>query len=345
MDDFITSQNAGKLTTNGVHEVRWLTGHPSTNVLGDRFYGMASVIFPTLEPEGILDNGTWCLGCRANFLNYQQTRVLDAETRLLVSGTDPYFPLHDLEYRARSKIAFIEHIRVCKGAKDLIRGLEHGVLATKDFILDTKEFSRMELSRTSNKTLVSELSFEALPAVETTWHFKTIDVLSLQQVKRHRSGVHEVLLSGLPAICKIACFGWQIPKIEHETYTYSIIEQYREPGDPITTPLFLGHVAENGRVIGMLLEKLEVDFASMEDLPACRQALENFHRMKMVHGDVNRYNFIVNRSMTPSHVRLVDFEHAEPYEESKALSELQSLSSELGETGGRGGSVAKARDD
>ncbi len=104
-------------------------------------------------------------------------------------------------------------------------------------------------------------------------------------------------------------------------------------------PAFLGHVTENGQVIGMLLEKLEGDFASMDDLSACREALENFHRMNMVHGDVNRYNFIIDRSKEPVHVRHVDFEHAEPYEESKALAELQSLLSELAETTGRGGSV------
>lgn len=118
-----------------------------------------------------------------------------------------------------------------------------------------------------------------------------------------------------------------------------MVEEYREPGDPVIAPTFLGHVTENGRVIGMLLEKLEGDSTSIDDLPACRKTLENFHLMNMVHGDVNRYNFIVDRSEKPVHVRLVDFEHAEPYEGSKALLELQSLLSELAETTGRGGSV------
>lgn len=204
--------------------------------------------------------------------------------------------------------------------------------------LDNK-WTRMEVIRMPDGSLSSELSHEPLPAVEMTWHLETIDVLSLEIVKRHRSGVHEVLYSGLPAIGKIACFDWQIPRIEHETFTYSVVEEYREPGDPVITPTFLGHVTENGRVIGMLLEKLEGDSASMDDLPACREALKNFHLMNMVHGDVNRYNFIVDRSKKPVHVQLVDFEHAEPYEESKALLELQSLLSELAETTGRGGSV------
>ena len=204
---------------------------------------------------------------------------------------------------------------------------------------DTK-WTTMEVSRKSDGSLTSKLSFEALPAVKTIWQSKIIDILSLKKVKRYRSGVHEVLFSGVPAICKFACFGWQVPGIEHETYTYSVIQEYREPGDPVIAPAFLGHVMENGRVIGMLLEKLEGNFASTDDLPVCREALENFHRMNMVHGDVNRYNFILDRSKEPVHVRLVDFEHAEPYEEWKALEELQSLSLELAETTGRGGSVA-----
>jgi len=139
MERFVTSRNAGKLTYTEVHDVRWLTGHPSTigscsNVPNDRYCGMASTGFPSLRPNNILENGVWCLGCRANFINYQRTRILDAETRLFVSGDDPLFPLHDLEFRARSKPAFVEHIRVCRGAKDLLRGLEPCIQASKDFL-------------------------------------------------------------------------------------------------------------------------------------------------------------------------------------------------------------------
>ncbi|KAG9228341.1 hypothetical protein BJ875DRAFT_489968 [Amylocarpus encephaloides] len=51
MEHFVSLQNAGKLTTNEMHDVRWLTGHPSTigsdaNVPADRFCGMASTGFP-----------------------------------------------------------------------------------------------------------------------------------------------------------------------------------------------------------------------------------------------------------------------------------------------------------
>lgn len=153
-----------------------------------------------------------------------------------------------------------------------------------------------------------------------------------------------MLYTDRPAIYKIACFGWQLPNIEHETFIYSIIEQYREPGDPIIAPRFLGHVAENGRVIGMLLEKLEGDFASKGegDLPACKEALQNFHRMNLIHGDINRYNFVIDREREPVSVRLVDFEHAEPFQEDMARVEIESLPSELMEMTGRGGTAVRA---
>lgn len=121
--------------------------------------------------------------------------------------------------------------------------------------------------------------------------------------------------------------------MDNETRVYSIIEEYRDDGLAVA-PAFLGHVAENGRVMGILLEKLEGDFASIDDLASCEGALSILHGMKIVHGDPNRHNFIIDR--VKGDVRLVDFEHAEPYEAAKALEELQSLRSELEETTGRG---------
>jgi hypothetical protein len=44
-------------------------------------------------------------------------------------------------------------------------------------------------------------------------------------------------------------------------------------------------------------------------------------------------------------VRLVDFEHAEEYDEGKAQKELESLTAKLTEETGRGGVVMTGRDD
>lgn len=58
----------------------------------------------------------------------------------------------------------------------------------------------------------------------------------------------------------------------------------------------------------------------------------------MVHGDVNWYNFLVDR-VSGSSVRLVDFEHTEDFDELLAREELLSLPAELTEESGRGATV------
>jgi hypothetical protein len=197
------------------------------------------------------------------------------------------------------------------------------------------DWTTMRISRGANRLLRSTISYDPLPTIQRAWHPQTIEVLSLTQLKRHRSNVHEVLYKGHPAISKIACFEWDIRRIENETWAYSIISQHQHPGESAIAPNVLGHLTENGRVIGFLLEKIDGKFASIDDLPKCEKALRRLHGLGLVHGDVNRYNFIVDRP--DGHVRIVDFEHAEVFDKRKAYVELESLASELVEESGRGG--------
>jgi RIO-like serine/threonine protein kinase len=69
-------------------------------------------------------------------------------------------------------------------------------------------------------------------------------------------------------------------------------------------PLFLGHIHENGRIIGLLIEKIKGRPASFQDLSICETALGELHKLGHAHGDVNRYNFLV----TEEGVKLLDFE-------------------------------------
>ena len=178
---------------------------------------------------------------------------------------------------------------------------------------------------------------DPLPAIQYTWHHQRVDVLSLMQIKRHRSNVHEVLFNGKTAIAKIAAFEWEIPRIENETWAYSVLHQCQRElqGESMVFPRVLGHLTENERVVGLLLEKIDGEFASPENFAGCEQNLRSIHTMGLVHGDINKYNFIVDR--VSGQIKLVDFEYAERFEETAARLELGTLLSELSEETGRGG--------
>lgn len=99
-------------------------------------------------------------------------------------------------------------------------------------------------------------------------------------------------------------------------------------------PRFLAHVHENGRIIGFLLEKIEGRSASFQDLSACETALGKLHELGLVHGDVNRYNFLV----TEEGVKLLDFERLRENASPESMSkELENLRAELVDKSGRGG--------
>lgn len=164
--------------------------------------------------------------------------------------------------------------------------------------LPTTDWTTMRISRRTDGALESVLSFDPLPAAQEIWHPQKIDVLSLERKRMFKSPVVEVLYHGQPAITKIACFDWDIPRIDKETWAYSTISQHQQqhPNIPRIAPEFLAHLTENGRVIGILMEKIDGEFASIDDLPACEEALRRVHDIGWVHGDVNRYNFMVDRT-------------------------------------------------
>lgn len=185
--------------------------------------------------------------------------------------------------------------------------------------------------------LKTSISNRTLSGVKCQWHKIRIDCLELEKIKQLTAmALEAAFYSTLPItltslatlIVKIARFEWEIPRIEQETRAYQLLE-----GSGLA-PRFLGHVHENGRVMGFVLEKLEGRPASFKDLCICETALKQLHGLGLVHGDVNRYNFLI----TKEGVKLFDFEcfqgNASPNLMSK---ELENLRAELVEESGRGG--------
>ncbi|KAF8248813.1 hypothetical protein K440DRAFT_623853 [Wilcoxina mikolae CBS 423.85] len=57
----------------------------------------------------------------------------------------------------------------------------------------------------------------------------------------------------------------------NETQMYKIIDGLG------LAPAFLGHITENGRIMGFLLEKVEGRSAGIEDLTACQECLKRVY--------------------------------------------------------------------
>jgi predicted Ser/Thr protein kinase len=237
------------------------------------------------------------------------------------------------------------------------------VIAPRTFDRDTLSFPLQSLSdlpynqewtvaHISRDRLSGDLEFllmnRPLAGVECQWHHASIDCLELQSIKQLTPTVFEAVLLhsdvtsiSLPSpeatvIAKIARFEWEVPRIEQETRAYQLLEGHG------LAPRFLAHVHENGRVMGFLLEKLEGRSASLADLDICGAALGRLHALGLVHGDVNRYSFLV----TEEGVKLLDFEHLQENACPDAMvRELESLPAELADESGRGGGFIFYDDD
>ena len=226
------------------------------------------------------------------------------------------------------------------------------VISPKTFDRDTLSFPIQSLPRLpydeewtvahiskdqASGDLKTSISNRALAGVSCQWHHTRVDCLDLEKTKQLTAMVFEATSHSInpltspstaTVIAKIARFEWELQRIEQETRAYQLLE-----GSGLA-PRFLGHVHENGRIMGFVVEKLEGRSASLQDLSICESALGKLHELGLLHGDVNRYNFLVMEKG----VKLLDFEclseNASPESMRK---ELESLRAKLIDESGRGG--------
>jgi hypothetical protein len=197
-----------------------------------------------------------------------------------------------------------------------------------------RDWTTMEIRPQKDGPAETTISLEPLPTIEDDiiWHANKVEILDLKAAKRYiKPRILEVMYRDTPAIAKIARFSWDIQYVENETFAYSVLQEHA----PEVIPQFLGHLTEGGRVMGLLLEKVEGGCASIRNLSQCEKAVQAIHQAGLLHGDVNRYNFIVDPKTAA--IKVIDFEHAEAFEDDLAKKELGSLMDELQEDSGRGG--------
>ncbi|OTA78341.1 hypothetical protein M434DRAFT_38494 [Hypoxylon sp. CO27-5] len=93
----------------------------------DNFFGTASIPFPSLSKSGNIESGLWCRGCAVTLRRYDNLRLpQDILAAVVPSSCAPQRVLLGLERRARSKEAFLDHIRRCYGARQLVPELAIG---------------------------------------------------------------------------------------------------------------------------------------------------------------------------------------------------------------------------
>jgi predicted Ser/Thr protein kinase len=189
---------------------------------------------------------------------------------------------------------------------------------------------------TSSQQLEATLSSADLPSVQTIWHPGMIDFLDIERTKYLALLTQECKWNADSAlermIAKMVRFHWEIQYMEAETRMYKLLE-----GRDIA-PKFLGHIHEAGRVIGFLLEKIpDGRNAEPADLEICEATLRRFHALGFVHGDCNKYNFIIRPD---GRVFLIDFDKAKACNDPALMNaEIASLKEQLAETTGRGGGL------
>ncbi|KAI1101735.1 alpha-galactosidase A [Jackrogersella minutella] len=185
----------------------------------------------------------------------------------------------------------------------------------------------------SSHQLEVALSSADLPRVETIWHPRMTDFLDIEYTHYYSFLTRGCKVKGSPApeemVVKAARFYWEIRYMEAETRMYQILEGRG------MAPKFLGHIHEAGRVIGFLLEKIpDGRNAEPADKEICRAALRRFHALGFVHGDPNKYNFIIRPD---GQVLLIDFDNVKPCTDPALLeAEIASLDGQLAEMTGRG---------
>ncbi|KAL3487976.1 alpha-galactosidase A precursor [Aspergillus germanicus] len=131
-----------------------------------------------------------------------------------------------------------------------------------------------------------------LPGVQNTWHATRVDYKDLSIGRKLGAGIYEARSSAVfgeqAIVAKYAHYIGEIGHIERGTIVYQWIDSHG------IGPRFLGHLTENGRVIGMLLERITgVRHSVPEDVEICARVLCRLHGLGIRHGDINRFNFLV----------------------------------------------------
>lgn len=168
-----------------------------------------------------------------------------------------------------------------------------------------------------------EILFEDLPSVEDFWHPRCVEYVDLLgidiaafKVQTTRRPTQRVVavdspLFPVPVIAKFALWPEDIEPISDECRGYKLVRSHD------IGPQVLGHITEEGRHIGVVLEKIEGQAATMDDIDACEEALDKLHKLGLQRGDISSDHFIVRGSKAT----MISFREVKPLWDETLLKE------------------------
>ena len=197
----------------------------------------------------------------------------------------------------------------------------------------------ISLDPTTWKPHFATAAREELPGIMDIWQPVQIDILDLRVEQQLRSNVLEVTCDRFDSIvvAKFARFPWEIPQFESETTVYKWIDGHG------VGPSFLGHLTEEGRVIGFVVAHIPSSrHPTPEDLTVCSHELSKVHQLGIKHGDINKHNFLIHEG----NAMLIDFDNASRVASREVLEEeLHSLEASLRDESGLGGVIEEEEVD
>ncbi|KAI1909784.1 hypothetical protein LOZ39_004648 [Ophidiomyces ophidiicola] len=168
----------------------------------------------------------------------------------------------------------------------------------------------MAIESTRDEFLPHGLNLENLNMPSATPFFSFLD---LPRISRISDRLFRVMCDGEICILKIA-------KFKHElSYLHQEISVYLKLSDFAQAPKFVGVVYEEtkNRTIGFLIEAISGRHPDINDFEACKKTVDLLHTHGIIHGDLNRYNFLINNHGA----QIFDFENSVLKEDAAAAAE------------------------
>ncbi|KAI0870169.1 F-box domain-containing protein [Hypoxylon argillaceum] len=94
----------------------------SQGVIGaGRYFGTASIPFPSRTAPGVIEHGLWCKGCKWTYNQYRHDQIpAHVIADMVPRDCDPDRVLFDRTRCARSRIGLLAHVGRCYGAQQLL---------------------------------------------------------------------------------------------------------------------------------------------------------------------------------------------------------------------------------